>query len=134
MKQKKIAYFWIGFVVSTAVTTWLYWLWRKSRVITPAPLIISRSETYQPVVKEVTANVTMADATVEEAHVTVAGPDKLEVIGGIGPATARRLNDAGVYTYEQLGKLSPEQLQKISGSNRWDPNDWIKQANELGNN
>ena len=134
MKQKKIAYFWIGFVVSTAVTTWLYWLWRKSRVVTPAPLIISRSETYQPVVKEVSASVPMADATVEEADVTVGRPDELEAISGIGPATARRLNDAGIYTYEQLGNLSPGQLQEISGANRWDPNDWIKQANELVDN
>jgi len=134
MKQKKIAYFWIGFIVSTAVTTWLYWLWRKSRVVTPIPLIISRSETYQPVVKAVYAGVAMADATVEEAHVIVARPDELEEISGIGPATARRLNDAGVYTYKQLANLSPEQLQEISGTNRWDPNDWIKQANELGDN
>jgi predicted flap endonuclease-1-like 5' DNA nuclease len=134
MERKKITYFWIGFIVSTAVTTWLYWLWRNSRVVTPAPLIISRSETHQPVVKAVYAGVAMADATVEEDHVIVARPDELEEISGIGPATVRRLNDAGVYTYKQLANLSPEQLQEISGTNRWDPNDWIKQANELGDN
>ena len=118
MNQKKITYFWIGFIVSTAATTWLYWLWRRSRVVAPAPLIISRSDTYQPVV----------DQVYEEGE----PPDELDVISGIGPATARRLNEAGITTYKQLGKLSPEQLQNISGTNRWDPNEWIEQAKKLG--
>ena len=126
MKQQKITYFWIGFIVSTAATTWLYWLWRKNRVVTPAPLVISRSESYQPVADEVNVGV-------EEADVKVERPDKLEAISGIGPATARHLIDAGVFTYEQLGNLSPEQLLEISGASRWDPNDWIEQAKELGN-
>ena len=126
MKQQKITYFWIGFIVSTAATTWLYWLWRKNRVVTPAPLVISRNESYQPVAYEVNVGV-------EEADVKVERPDKLEAISGIGPATARHLNDAGVFTYEQLGNLSPEQLLEISGTSRWDPNDWIEQAKELGN-
>ena len=131
MKQKKIAYFWIGFVVSTAATTWLYWLWRKSRVVTPVPLVISRNETSQPVVKEVSYRVDQLEASVESSEVAVDRPDELEAINGIGPATARRLNDAGVFTYQQLGKLSPDYLQEISATNRWDPNDWIEQARVL---
>ena len=131
MKQKKIAYFWIGFVVSTAATTWLYWLWRKSRVVTPVPLVISRNETSQPVVKEVSDGVVQLQASVEASEVAADRADELEAINGIGPATARRLNDAGVFTYQQLGKLSPDYLQEISGTNRWDPKDWIEQARVL---
>ena len=133
MKQKKITYFWIGFIVSTDVTKWLYWLWRNSRVITTAPLVISRSGTYQPVVEQVNVGVEEVVARVDEADVDGEQPDELGAISGVGPATARRLNDAGIFSYKQLSNLSPEKLQEISGTSRWDPNDWIKQAKELGN-
>ena len=131
MKQNKIAFFWFGFFASAAATAWLYWIWRKSRVVTPAPLIISRSESYQPVVKEVSTGVAEANARDENADVPMDRSDKLDAISGIGPVTVERLNDAGIYTFKQLGSLSPEQLQEISGTVRWDPNDWIDQARDL---
>lgn len=117
MKQKKITYFWIGFFISTIVTAWLYWLWRKNRVITPVPLVISRRNTYHHEVDE--------NDSLEERS------DDLTLINGIGPATAGRLNGAGVQTYKQLSRLSSEQLETIVGSSRWDPEDWIEQAREL---
>lgn len=45
-----------------------------------------------------------------------AGQDNLEAIKGIGPVIARRLNDAGVYTFEELAKLTPQELEEILGS------------------
>ncbi|HUS94023.1 MAG TPA: hypothetical protein VMZ24_02475 [Patescibacteria group bacterium] len=131
MKQSRIAFFWIGFAVSAATTTWLYWIWRKSRVVTPAPLVISRRESYQPVVEKVSASISKPDARVEKAGGLVGQPDELEAITGIGSVTAQRLNDAGIYTYKQLGSLTPERVKEISGTNRWDPNDWIDQARGL---
>ena len=42
-------------------------------------------------------------------------PDDLEVINGIGPVIARKLNNAGVITFKQLAALTPVQLREIVG-------------------
>jgi predicted flap endonuclease-1-like 5' DNA nuclease len=43
-------------------------------------------------------------------------PDDLKTIKGIGPVIERKLNEAGVYTFEQLGNLSAAGLRRILGN------------------
>ena len=43
-------------------------------------------------------------------------PDDLKVIKGIGPVIERKLNEAGVYTFEQLGNLTASGLRRILGN------------------
>jgi predicted flap endonuclease-1-like 5' DNA nuclease len=43
-------------------------------------------------------------------------PDDLKVIKGIGPVIERKLNAAGVYTFEQLGNLTASGLRRILGN------------------
>lgn len=43
-------------------------------------------------------------------------PDDLKVIKGVGPVIERKLNDAGVYTFEQLGNLTVSGLRRILGN------------------
>ena len=45
-----------------------------------------------------------------------AGNDNLQAIKGIGPAFAKRLNDAGITTFEQLSKLTSQELEDILGA------------------
>ena len=40
----------------------------------------------------------------------------LEVLKGIGPASVKRLNKAGVHTFDDLARLTPEQLRSILGN------------------
>src|SRR5687768_16871464 len=40
----------------------------------------------------------------------------LEVLKGIGPASVKRLNKAGVHTFDDLARLKPEELRSILGS------------------
>ncbi len=42
-------------------------------------------------------------------------PDDLIVINGIGPVIAKKLNDAGIFTFRQLGAITPEGLRGIVG-------------------
>jgi predicted flap endonuclease-1-like 5' DNA nuclease len=42
-------------------------------------------------------------------------PDDLKVIKGIGPVIERKLNEAGIHTFEQLGNLSVAGLRRILG-------------------
>lgn len=43
-------------------------------------------------------------------------PDDLKVIKGIGPVIERKLNEAGINTFEQLGNLTPGDLRRILGN------------------
>jgi predicted flap endonuclease-1-like 5' DNA nuclease len=43
-------------------------------------------------------------------------PDDLKVIKGIGPVIERKLNEAGISTFEQLGNLTTAQLRRILGN------------------
>lgn len=40
----------------------------------------------------------------------------LEVLKGIGPASVKRLNKAGVHTFDELAQLEPEDLRNILGT------------------
>ena len=44
------------------------------------------------------------------------GTHNFQSIKGIGPAFAKRLNDAGIRTFEQLAQLTPQDMEKILGT------------------
>jgi predicted flap endonuclease-1-like 5' DNA nuclease len=41
--------------------------------------------------------------------------DDLKIIKGIGPVIEARLNQAGIYTFQQLGELTTDDLERILG-------------------
>jgi predicted flap endonuclease-1-like 5' DNA nuclease len=43
-------------------------------------------------------------------------PDDLKVIKGVGTVIERKLNEAGIYTFEQLGNLTAGDLRRILGN------------------
>lgn len=60
--------------------------------------------------------------------------DDLKTIKGIGPVLSGRLNDAGVESFKDLAKLSPDQLREIVGEKiekLVDKNGIIRQARQL---
>ncbi len=65
---------------------------------------------------------------------TGTGKDDLKVIKGIGPAIEKKLNDAGIQTFEALAQLTAEELEAILGSTKRlvkDPGSLIAQAETL---
>jgi len=40
----------------------------------------------------------------------------LEAIKGIGPAFAKRLNESGIHTFEELGQLTAQDMERILGT------------------
>lgn len=60
-------------------------------------------------------------------------PDDLTVITGIGPTFARRLNDAGIYSFVALAAATPEHIREVTKVANWqaDPADWIAAAKAL---
>ena len=77
----------------------------------------------------------VAEETGEPAATTVAIVlDQLEAIRGIGPVYARRLNEAGIFTYANLAQATPDQLVSIvvtEGSVTPDVAAWISEAQTL---
>ncbi|WP_031426783.1 50S ribosomal protein L21 [Flavimarina sp. Hel_I_48] len=62
--------------------------------------------------------------------------DNLKEINGIGPAYEKRLNEVGIFTYEQISKLKEadmEELSSIDGITREkiESDEWVKQAKAL---
>ncbi len=59
--------------------------------------------------------------------------DHLTAIRGIGIATENRLNRAGIKSYGQLARATPEDVRKILGKVAGGATieDWISQAREL---
>ena len=65
-----------------------------------------------------------------------ADADDLKEINGIGPAYETKLNEIGIYTYEQISKLKAadrDELSAIDGITREkiESDEWVKQAKEL---
>jgi len=42
--------------------------------------------------------------------------DNLQAIKGVGPVISKRLNEAGIYTFEELSQLNANELEEIMGS------------------
>jgi predicted flap endonuclease-1-like 5' DNA nuclease len=62
------------------------------------------------------------------------GKDDLKVIKGIGPAIEKKLNNAGIQTFEAMARLTVAELENILGSTKrlvQDEGDLIAQAEKL---
>ena len=60
--------------------------------------------------------------------------DDLEAIVGIGPVIARKLNEAGIYTFSDLGRLTADDLREKVGamiSRLANEDDILRQARQL---
>ncbi len=60
--------------------------------------------------------------------------DRLERIKGIGAVFAKRLNKAGIHTFDQLAAQKPEKVREIISPEEWqkiEPESWVAQAKEL---
>ena len=59
--------------------------------------------------------------------------DDLLLINGVGPIIKERFNKAGIYTYEDLSRLKPEDIRRVIGEaqNLADEQDFIDQAKKF---
>lgn len=117
----------------------------KKEPVKKAPKAASKNEV------EVSDNlVTRAENRAEEAKIEInieklltsigtalkADADDLKLINGIGPAYEEKLNEIGIYTFQQISKLKAadrEELSALEGLTREkiESEEWVKQAKEL---
>lgn len=99
----------IGWLAEWAVD-WYYWRGRIDRMADEnkglkeqiAALKVKKKPT-----RVSTKNIPIVDAE---------GNDNLQAIKGVGPVFAKRLEDSGVLTFEQLSRLKTSQLEEILGT------------------
>lgn len=64
-----------------------------------------------------------------------AAADDLTKLKGVGPAYAKKLNEAGITSFQQIAALTPEGVteleEKLNASGRVERDGWIEQAKEL---
>ena len=72
--------------------------------------------------------------TLKATKTVVVKKDKLEDINGIGPVFAKRLNNAGIMTFEELIEVPADRLEKIVEAKTWqvvEPEKWIGEARQF---
>lgn len=112
--------------IDTQRQLWSYWFDEMRKA----------SETLASVVEPTSAAPTPAAPAKKSSSPAKAGLDDLKQISGIGPGLEKKLKDAGYTTFEQIAKLTDEQIDELEKtvirfSGRIKRDDWMGQARKL---
>lgn len=99
----------IGWLVEWVID-WFYW---RGRTRSVASENLTLKERIASLEKELERKVKAVKAAPLRDR---AGNDNLQAIHGIGPAFSKRLNEAGIHTFEHLSRLTPRKLEEILGT------------------
>ena len=118
----------IGWIVEWIID-WVYWRKRNQQVTDENIILKQQIESLQA------ENARLSEATViAKTSKPRTKKDDLKKIVGIGPVIAKKLNQAGITTFEQMAELKPKELENILGElikRLSDEDDLIAQAREL---
>jgi len=107
------------------------------QVVTEAPFAESASEAKEEISEEEKQN--RISSLIEKLGAGSAdAKDDLKLISGVGPKLEGTLNDIGIYTFEQVSKMTKEEyglLDSITGTfpGRAERDNWAEQASNLMN-
>lgn len=129
-----IAFFILGVLVGWIiewVLDWFYWRGRIAKASNENAKLQKRIISLEEALNK------KPDTSITTPLINRRGQDNLQAINGIGPVFAKRLNEAGIHTFEQLSQLPPEKMGKILGTlyKRFfsEDNTIITQAKEFAN-
>ena len=106
-------------------------------MVTEAPVAESASEAKEEISEEEKQN--RISSLIEKLGAGSADvKDDLKLISGVGPKLEGTLNDIGIYTFEQVSKMTKEEyglLDSITGTfpGRAERDNWAEQASNLMN-
>lgn len=132
--------FWLGLIAGLIIGWVVEWIidWRFWR--RPFYATLEEENRWRAEVENARRELTTLRAQVDNGAsasslaAPTSQPDPLEEINGIGPAFAQKLNAAGVFTFAQLSRLTPERVVEIIQPESWqriEPQAWIAQAHLL---
>lgn len=137
--------FWFGYLLAIVAIVWIIWRQRKEEIerrlemMRQGGLFAQDWMREQPAAPAETKPVGREAPEREQAdeasgmQATTPEADDLQAIGGIGPAFAERLKDAGITRYEQIAALSADEIREKINLDPWrgDVESWIEQARRL---
>ena len=101
-------------------------------VVTAEPTAEAKAKTKKAVeamAEETKAAKSQATETATRTAEAVLAADDLTEIKGIGPVFAERLRQAGITTFADVAKASPDQLREVThATSVANPDEWIEQA------
>ncbi len=134
MEEKRTPNFLVGFLIGTLIVL-LVWYWQKSTSAEDGALdLLDRHAATTARLRELEEKRAIPQPS-RQATEPYTGPiDDLEQILGIGPTYAQRLQDAGIYTYADLGRQTPDHVREITGislKRTAEAAEWIGDARRL---
>ena len=99
----------IGWIVEW-ILDWFYWRGRVQKAADENAELKERIVSLEKVLSS------KPDTSITTPLTNRRGQDNLQAINGIGPVFAKRLNEAGVHTFEQLSQLSSKDMERILGT------------------
>ena len=128
----------LGWVIEWIID-WLFWRKRAATDSTERSRMQSDLLDSDTTIKQLQARLADSDATIaslrrqlqELSAQTATRKDRLEMVKGIGAVFAKKLNDAGITTFEELAQQTPERIRDIIQPQEWqkvEPEAWIAQA------
>ena len=111
----------------------------ENAVLTQRVKTLESSRSLHTAREQQTAPAPLPVEQVQPVAATGAGPvplhrDDLKLIKGVGPKIEKKLNDAGVYTFDQMSRLTASELQAILGISKGivqNPENLLNQAKKF---
>ncbi len=107
----------VGWVIEWIID-WIYWRRRLSAAESERASLAGRLALVEKLNADLKNQLAAQERRLAQptraAGITSA-KDDLEIIIGIGPVIAGKLNQAGIYSFEDLAKLTPDRLQDLVG-------------------
>lgn len=95
--------------ISEWILDWFYWRGRINKVAGENSDLKERILSLEKELKN------GPDTSVTTPLTKRSGRDNFQAINGIGPVFAKRLDEAGIHTFEELSQLTPMKMEKILG-------------------
>lgn len=110
--MNNIAYFVLGVLTGWLVEWILDWFFWRGRIQKAAIENAKLRERIRSLEDELNRR---PDPSITTPLTNRSGRDNLQAINGIGPVFSKRLNEAGITTFEQLSNLTTKDMEKILG-------------------
>ena len=106
----------IGWLVEWVID-WFYWRGRMRPVAEENARLAQDNEGLKERIASLETKVSRKSQLAKTKPTSdKARKDNLQAIKGVGPVISKRLNEAGIYTFEELSRLTTDELEEIMGS------------------
>jgi len=106
----------IGWLVEWVID-WFYWRGRMRPVAEENARLAQDNEGLKERIASLETKVSRKSQLAKTRPTSdKARKDNLQAIKGVGPVISKRLNEAGIYTFEELSRLTTDELEEIMGS------------------